>query len=102
MINRKEAEAKLLERAARDPEFKRVLLSNPRGAIETEFGVSLPATLDLKVVEEKPDEYYLVLPLNPEGRGDAELSDAQLDAVAAGDGCYFDFTCSSDECGAFG
>lgn len=77
-------------------------MSDPRRAVESEFGVLLPGNVNVKVLEEKPNEYFVVLPLNPEGRGDEELSDAQLEAVAGGEGCYMDFTCDSSGCGAFG
>lgn len=92
MENRKQSETKLLEKAARDPEFKRALMADPRGTIEKEFGVVLPANIKLNILEEKPNDFYVVLPLNPEGRGDAELNDAQLEAVAGG-GCYLDCGC---------
>lgn len=91
-INRRQSEARLLARAAQDPEFKRSLLADPRAAIEQEFGVKLPAGVNIRVLEEKGDDYYVVLPLNPEGRGNGELNDAELEAVAGGN-CYMDCGC---------
>jgi hypothetical protein len=81
MLDRKEAEAKLLEKAAQDPGFRSLLLADPRSAVERAFGVSLPSEAQVTVVEEKPDHLYLVLPAVP---ATAELGSAQLDKVAAG------------------
>ena len=88
-LSRKAAEAKLLGKAAQDAQFRAQLVADPRAAIEREFGVRLPEEAKVSVLEEKPDEFYLVLPLNPEY---SELKVAELDAVSAGS-CYLDSTC---------
>jgi hypothetical protein len=81
VIDRKTAENRLLDKAAQDPEFRALLLADPRSAIEREFGVTLPRESCITVLEEKPDQHFLVLPVDP---AKAELGSAQLDAVAAG------------------
>lgn len=68
---------KLLEKARRDPEFRRRLLADPRTVL-AELGFTLPAGVQLKVVENTADTWYLVLP--PEG----ELSEDELRSVAGG------------------
>jgi Nitrile hydratase, alpha chain len=82
--SRRELEARLLDKAWKDPAFRRALLEDPRGAIERELQVELPAGVGLTVLEETPTQRYLVLPPAGSGEGGA-LSDAELEAVAGGD-----------------
>jgi hypothetical protein len=71
----------LLLRAERDDEFRARLLSDPRGAITEQLGVELPDTLNLKVMEENPNEVILVLPAKSQS---GALRDEQLAGVAGG------------------
>jgi hypothetical protein len=56
------SEAKLQERATRDPEFRQKLLSDPNAAIADELGVDIPGNVKVTVLEEQPGEAILVLP----------------------------------------
>ncbi|MBB6672048.1 NHLP leader peptide family RiPP precursor [Cohnella nanjingensis] len=56
----------IIKKAWEDPAFKAALLSEPKKAIQEAFDIEIPAEVELKVVEEKPSLYYLVLPQNPE------------------------------------
>lgn len=56
----------IIQKAWEDPEFKKLLLDDPKSAIKKEFGIDVPAEVDLKVVEETPSSYYLVIPPAPE------------------------------------
>lgn len=76
-------------KAASDPGFRSRLLADPRGAIKEAYGVDLPDAIELRVVEETPTTFYLVLP----GKTD-ELTDEQL-AQAAGGLAVFDVDKSS-------
>jgi len=64
-----EMQAQLVERASRDPAFRQELLANPKAVIAREFGLQIPASVEVRVVEETPAAAYLVLPdacsLNP-------------------------------------
>lgn len=66
----------IIEKAWADAEFKKQLLADPKKAIQDAFGVTVPDEYKLEVLEEKDDNYYLVLPQNP----------ATTDAVDDGSG----------------
>lgn len=76
---RHEAEARLRDKAAKDPEFRRRLIADPHSAISQELGIEIPATQKIKVIEEGANESYLVLP-----PAFQDLSDDELEAVAGG------------------
>jgi hypothetical protein len=78
---RKQLEIRLIARAFEDPAFHQRLLADPRGAFEEEMGIPFPAALTLQFVQEAPNAVVVQLPSKP--AADGELSDAQLDAVAA-------------------
>lgn len=56
----------IIKKAWEDPAFKRLLLDDPKAALKQAFGIDVPAEYELKVVEETPTSYALVLPPNPE------------------------------------
>ena len=75
--------AAILARSASNFEFRRQLLNDPRSAIAESIGVEtsdLPETLALNFTEE-PGNGAVVL---PEYVGEAELAEAELDAVSGG------------------
>ena len=78
METAKEMQAKVVGRAAEDAEFRARLLSDPKGAIQQELGVTIPASVSIEVHEESGATAHLVLP--PASR----LSEGDLQAVAAG------------------
>ena len=80
---RREAEDQLVNRAIKDEAFRQQLISNPKSTISSELGIQLPAGLEVKVIEESPNTFYLVLPPAAAGE-EGELSDLELEAVAAG------------------
>ncbi|MGI6648793.1 MAG: NHLP leader peptide family RiPP precursor [Bacillota bacterium] len=76
--HRKELEAKVIEKAWADENFKKELMADPHQVL-AQFGLHLPRELEIKVLEESAKVVYLVLPVNQE-----VLSDEQLDQVAGG------------------
>ena len=75
----------VLERATVDREFRRELLVDPRRAIFERFGVSIPATFNVRFVEkDEGTDALIVLP--DFRRPDGELSEGDLDAVSGGRG----------------
>ena len=81
--SRSEMEDRLQERLASDPSFREAFKADPRGAVEQTFGLGIPASVTIKVVENTPDTYYIVLPDASTGSEQA-LSDTDLEGVAGG------------------
>jgi hypothetical protein len=73
-------EQDMIQKAVLNPEFRRELLANPHQAVERELGISVPESVSIKVVEEGPNEAYLVLPWQSSAK---ELSDEELHSAAA-------------------
>jgi hypothetical protein len=82
---RADVELRLQHKAQEDDSFRQQLLQDPKRALEQELGTSLPDGVNVKAVEETADTIYLVIPSQSQkAAGSAELSDADLDAVAGG------------------
>ena len=73
-----EMRMKIVDKATGDAEFRARLLGDPKGAIKQELGVTIPASLSIKVHEESAETAHLVLP------PDSRLSDADLQTAAGG------------------
>ena len=71
----KEMRTRIADKAAGDAEFRARLLGDPKGAIERELGVAIPASLSIEVHEESGDTAHLVLP------PDSKLGEGDLRAV---------------------
>jgi hypothetical protein len=79
---RQQLETKVIGRAWEDAEFRKLLLSDPRRAIEQVLGQALPQQLKVNVTEETPDTFHMVLPTKPDAS--EELSQEDLATVAGG------------------
>ena len=69
-------------KASQDPAFRAALKADPVKTLTSVFGIEWDAAVALEVVEETPERSVLVLPLL--AVNDDELSDADLEKVAAG------------------
>lgn len=78
MVSRREAESWLIERADTDPAFRRALVADPSATIGKELGLTFPASVKLRVVEEGDHELLLVLP------APVALDESELDMVVGG------------------
>ena len=78
METAKEMRAKVVGKATEDADFRARLLSDPKGTIEQELSVTIPAFMSIKVHEESGTTAHLVLP------PDSRLSEHDLLAVAVG------------------
>ena len=73
-----EMRAKIAGKASRDEDFRARLLEDPKGAVEQELGVSIPASMSIEVHEDGGATAHLVLP------PDSRLSKGDLQAVVGG------------------
>jgi len=78
MTDENNAFAKVIAKAWGDEAFRAQLLADPTAALAAE-GVDAPAGKTFAVVEDTDDVVHVVLPARP-----TELSDVELDSVAAG------------------
>ena len=73
-----ELREELTRRAAEDPDVRRRLLDDPKGAIETVLGIHIPEGMAVRVHEDDAHTAHLVLP------PPAALDLAALEAAAGG------------------
>ena len=71
--------ADVLDKAAKDEDFRALLLADPRAAVREATGLALPDSVRIEVHEDDASVAHLVLP--PPGA----LTDADLERIAAGD-----------------
>ena len=91
---------KVVEQAQRNPKYYESLKANPRALMEKQLGTSIPKNVNIKVLEESADTYYIVLPaFAKEG---AELSDSDLEKVAGGGTVKGDASCDRAQGAAIG
>ncbi len=75
-MDSKEVEATISVRAWKDPSFKKKLLSDPREALKSIGIKNIPAVLDIQVMEQKKNTWYINLKEPP--RNARELSEEEL------------------------
>jgi len=76
---RRELEAQIVARAWADEGFRERLKADPHGAVQEVTGVTVPESIEIEVLEETPEQGYLVIPLNR-----VEISEDELEGVAGG------------------
>jgi len=78
------AQRAVLVKAQEDLQFRARLKADPVAAVQEAFGVNWNPEIKLEVIEESADRVVLVLPALVAAANDEELSDDQLESVAAG------------------
>lgn len=73
-----EMRAQLTEKAVVDADFRQLLISDPKAAIKQEFGIDVPESINIVVLESDMNTLYMALPAGP------DLDEEQLEAIAAG------------------
>ena len=79
---RRNLETNLIQKAWKDPQFKRDVVSNPKGMLEQHLGKKLP--LDLKIIVHEEDAHTLHFSIPPPPSNLSELSDEDLERVSGG------------------
>ena len=79
---RQELEQNILSRAAKDPAFRKALISDPKAVLAQDFDVRLPDNVTVKVLEDQPGTVHLVLPPTP-SQSRPELANENVEDFAA-------------------
>lgn len=72
--------AQLVAKAWQDEKFKKRLLAEPVTVLN-EYGIQIPAGIQIRIQEDTHEILHLTIPLKPSNQ---ELSDADLDGVVGG------------------
>ncbi len=80
-MTRKEIEQQLIDRCWQDSNFKHELINDSSLALK-KAGVNLPDSIELHVLEESADVFYLIIPSQP--IISEEMSENELESVAGG------------------
>ena len=75
----------VIARAMKDPTFRQALLGNPKAVLAEEYDFHLHEHITVRVLEEAPNTFTLVVPAREEAL--LELSDADLEGISGGQPC---------------
>lgn len=78
MQSAEEMRAHLTNRAAEDSAFRAQLVADPKGAMNQEFGITVPENIEIVVHESDMRTVHLALPPDP------VMDEEQLEAISAG------------------
>lgn len=84
---RPEIDEKVRQSLADDPTFRERLLADPRGTLSALLDIDIPDVVTVSVHQESLTDVHLVLPSVPVD----EVSDDELELVAGGSVCWFDY-----------
>ncbi len=73
-----EMRSELIEKADNDSEFRARLLTDPKSTVADEFGLNLPDSFKVHVVEDDAENAYFVLPPS------SKLTSEQMASVSGG------------------
>ena len=78
MTTATEMKERILSRADEDGDFRARLIADPKAAISSETGATIPEGFDVVVHEDSATRAHLVLPPSP------QLTDAELEKATGG------------------
>ncbi len=61
MLDKNVFATRITERV-QDPRYRTALIADPKRVVESEFGITLPETVAIRVIERRANEHYIVLP----------------------------------------
>ena len=73
----------IIEKAMKDKSFRSSLMANPKDTLEKYLNIEFPPHLQIRVMEEKSDTMYFILPSFPENNHQ-ETVDLGLDEINTG------------------
>jgi|SRR5215469_13852959 len=79
---RRDLATALIEKCWKDPDFKKRVISDPKGMLEGHTGQKLPAQIKIFIHEEDANTLHFSIPPAPSNL--TELSDDELERVAGG------------------
>jgi hypothetical protein len=82
VATRRDLETALIEKCWKDPEFKKQVISDPKGMLERHTGQKLPTQIKIFIHEEDANTLHFSIPTAPSNL--SELSDDELEKVAGG------------------
>lgn len=68
----------IVDKSALDTDFRQKLLADPKSTISEELGITIPASMEIKVHESDMQTVHLALPPDP------HITEEQLEAISAG------------------
>ena len=83
---------RIIAAAQEKPEFRKLLLEDPKKVFESKFNFKLPEDFEIIVHEDTPNKINIVLPHTTD-----ELSEVELSAVSGGM-CWTDPASTSCQC----
>lgn len=89
-MNRNELQNEVIKKAMSDETFRSEIFKDPKTAIANAFNMTIPESLNIKIIEEDSDTIAIVIPKITD-----ELSDSELDSIAGG-GCFVNCFCKFD------
>ncbi|HEY7349301.1 MAG TPA: NHLP leader peptide family RiPP precursor [Ktedonobacterales bacterium] len=73
----------IVAKAMRDTTFRQRLLSDPKAALQAEFGATVPPGVNIHIHQETPTDIHIVIPGEAQV-GMSDLSDAELEQAVGG------------------
>ena len=70
--------AHVVEKSAVDADFREQLLADPKAAISSELGITIPDSMNIRVHESDMQTVHLALP------PDSNITEEQMEAISAG------------------
>ena len=89
-MNRTELQTEVIKKSMSDKAFRSELIKDPKAAIAKAFNMTIPDSMNIKIIEEEADIVSIVIP-----KITSELSDGELDSISGG-GCTFNCYCHYD------